>query len=54
MPEKGEKISELYFYTKMPKIHLEHPKKDELYERAFLERNEKNDCEYCRNTTTWD
>ena len=54
MPENKEKTLEQYFYTSMPKIHLEHLKKDALYELAFLKLDEKNDCEYCLNTSTWD
>ncbi|MBQ7974965.1 MAG: hypothetical protein IJ300_04690 [Clostridia bacterium] len=52
--ENKNNVPDLYFYTAMPEIHLEYKKYNELYERAFLSREDKNDCEYCLNTTCWD
>ena len=54
MSENKKETPDLYFYTPMPKIHIEYENKDSLYERAFLKRDDKNTCEYCLNTTTWD
>ena len=54
MSENKKEIPDLYFYTPMPRIHLEHANKYELYECAFLDREDSNNCEYCLNTTTWD
>ncbi len=54
MPENKQETPDLYFYTSIPKIHLENTNKYDLYERAFLKRDECNNCEYCLNTTTWD
>lgn len=33
---------------------IERKKYDELYEEAWLSRNQKPDTEFNRNTTTWD
>lgn len=37
-----------------PKVLLENPKPNPLYEKAFYSKEEVNDSEYCQNTTTWD
>ncbi len=56
MEKKKEQdfIRPVDFKGQTPEVCLENKPMDPLYEAAFLNRNEKNDCEYARNTTTWD
>ncbi len=56
MEKKKEQdfIRSVDFKEQTPEVCLENKPMDPLYEAAFLNLNEKNDCEYARNTTTWD
>ena len=42
------------FKKQTPKMKINSPKSDPLYEKAFLSCDDKNTSEYALNTTTWD
>ena len=52
--EKKEYVPQPDFSDVTPEMLVVDPKANELYEKAFYSREEDNDSEYCRNTTTWD
>ena len=47
-------VKSVDFTDLLPKMTVKQPKLDPLYEKAFLDRNEKPASEYNQNTTTWD
>lgn len=53
--QKGQVSAQVTDFTEQtPKNQIGREPVSRLYEAAFLNRNEKNDCEYCLNTTAWD
>jgi len=50
----AEKNINLDFAALLSKMSTVEPERDILYEKAFLDRNEKPASEYNQNTTTWD
>ena len=56
MPKKKQNdfASQIDFKEQTPEMQLKEVKPDSLYAKAFLSREDKNTCEYARNTTTWD
>lgn len=51
--EKPEGVGMLDFKKQTPKMQIGEAKFDSLYEKAFFSKEEK-ECEYLRNTATWD
>ena len=47
-------VKSVDFTDLLPKMTVKQPKLDPLYEKAFLDRNEKPASEYNQNTTTHD
>lgn len=47
-------VTKLDFKKQTPEVLLETEKKDPLYEKAYLYREDKSKTEYAQNTTTWD
>ena len=47
-------VKSMDFTDLLPKRQARTPEIDPLYEKAFLDRNEKTASEFNQNTTTWD
>ena len=47
-------VKSIDFTDLLPKMQVRTPKIDPLYEKAFLDRDEKPASEYNQNTTTYD
>ena len=47
-------VKSVDFTDLLLKMQVKTPKLDPLYEKAFLDRNEKTASEFNQNTTTWD
>ncbi len=47
-------VKSVDFTDLLSKMQVGEPKIDPLYEKAFLDRNEKPASDYNQNTTTWD
>ena len=56
MNEKNNKSFEtkVDFSDVTPKVQIEQTKINPLYEKAFLDKDEKQASEYNQNGTTWD
>ena len=47
-------VKSVDFTDLLPKMSVKTPKISPLYEKAFLDRNEKTASEYNQNTITWE
>lgn len=55
MSKKTENyIKSVDFTDLLPKMSVKNPEISPLYQKAFLDRNEKPASEYNQNTTTWE
>ena len=52
--EKNCNFKVIYFDDIVPRLQLERKEADMDYHKAFLEREDKEMSEYCKNTTTWE
>lgn len=52
--KKEDFAKKVDFKDLLPKIQIEKVRLDPLYEKAFLNRDEKTSTEFNQNTTTWD
>ena len=44
----------IYFDDIIPRLQIEREEENINYQKAFLDRYEKQMSEFCLNTTTWD
>ena len=51
---RDRKERRIHFDQQTPRLYLPREDDEILYEKAFLTAEERDEGEYCRNTTTWD
>ena len=52
--KRDRQVKRIAFEEQTPRLYLPREEAEHLYEKAFWTAAEKDEGEYCRNTTTWD